>query len=396
MARGLISEADLTAALTEQKKSGQRLGDILIAIGRITPVHLVDALSERLGIPKIGIDGLIADPDVVNIIPLRISKKHRVVAFFKIQDRLTVAMADPLDMVAIDEIRYQTGLTVNRVIATPAEIDEAIARFYSVADNVERVIYDSSAKTAATGGQPSSDDAPIVRLVEVLLTEAVKQKASDLHIEPHDNSLRVRFRVDGVLREVAQPPAQLHPAIVSRIKVMSEMDVSEKRIPQDGRAHLLSDPRVTVLENQRAQMKVTTTYPVQTLSRFTEGRIIQDIVEYQDLEVGITLTVIPRLNTNGQVTLEVVPVVEEVTGFTGVPGNERPITANRTVKTFVRVGDGETLVIDGLVRETDFVTESSVFLLGDIPVLGALFKHRKVEQKKQDLLIFITPKILPG
>jgi len=167
-------------------------------------------------------------------------------------------------------------------------------------------------------------------------------------------------------------------------------------LSQNGRAHLLSDPRVTVLENQRAQIKVTTTYPVQTLSRFTEGTIIQDIVEYQDLEVGITLTVIPRLNADGLVTLEVEPVVEEVTGFTGVPGNERPITANRTVKTFVRVRDGETLVIGGLIRETDFVTESSVFLLGDIPLLGALFKHKKVEQKKQDLLIFITPKILPG
>jgi len=241
MARGVISEADLTAALAEQKKSGRRLGDILIAMGRITPENLVDALSERLGIPKIGIDGLIADPEVVNIIPLRIAKKHRVVALFKIQDRLTVAMADPLDMVAIDEIRYQTGLTVNRVIATPTEIDEAIARFYSVADNVERVIYNSSTKTTSTSGQPSSDDAPIVRLVEVLLTEAINQNASDLHIEPLDNSLRVRFRVDGVLREEAQPPAQLHPAIVSRIKVMSGMDVSEKRIPQDGRFGMPTD-----------------------------------------------------------------------------------------------------------------------------------------------------------
>jgi prepilin-type N-terminal cleavage/methylation domain-containing protein len=199
----------------------------------------------------------------------------------------------------------------------------------------------------------------------------------------------------------ARTPAAEYPIPDGKIWQFGTLSIDQvsgflEALNQNGRAHLLSDPRVTVLENHQAQMKVTTTYPIQTLSRFSEGTIIQDIVEYQDLEIGITLTVVPRLNDDGRITLKVEPVVEEITGFTGVPGNERPITANRKVATSVRVADGETLIIGGLVRETDFTTESSVLLLGDIPILGALFKHKKVEKKKTDLLIFITPRILPG
>ncbi|HEX9751307.1 MAG TPA: GspE/PulE family protein [candidate division Zixibacteria bacterium] len=233
VARGLISEEQLAQALREQKDSNKRLGDILTEQGLISPNDLVDVLSERLGIPKISIAGITADPEVVHTIPLRIAKKHLAVALFKINDMLTVAMADPLDMVAIDEIRFQTGLKVNRVISTPSDIEAAIAHFYSVAENVERVISDAGARSQ--GRETGESDAPIIQLVDVLLSEAVKQQASDMHIEPLEDSLRVRFRVDGILREEAHPPVRLHPAIVSRIKVMAGMDVSEKRIPQDGR-----------------------------------------------------------------------------------------------------------------------------------------------------------------
>ncbi len=241
VSHGRITEHELSQALKQQKATGRRLGEILIENGTITEHDLVDVLSERLGIPKIGIEGLVADPAVVNIVPLRIAKKYRVVALFKINERLTVAMADPLDMVAIDEIRYQTGLTVNRVIAAPSDIDEAIATFYTVADNVERVIQDVAASTAPTIERGDGDDSPAVRLVDVLLTEAIRQQASDIHIEPVEDALRIRFRIDGVLHEEAEPPANLHAAIASRIKVLASMDVSEKRIPQDGRFSMAPD-----------------------------------------------------------------------------------------------------------------------------------------------------------
>lgn len=163
---------------------------------------------------------------------------------------------------------------------------------------------------------------------------------------------------------------------------------------QKGKSKLLSDPRVTVVESERAVMRVATTIPVQTLNRFSEGGTIQDIVSFQDLDVGITLAVTPRMNENGYVTLDVEPVVEEITGFTGPADNQRPITSKRTVRTMVRVQNNETVVIGGLVRETDISTKSKVFLLGDIPLLGALFTHHKVEKQKTDLLIFITPRLI--
>ncbi len=165
-------------------------------------------------------------------------------------------------------------------------------------------------------------------------------------------------------------------------------------LERNGRSKLLQDPRVTVLENQQAQMKVTTTFPVQTINRFSEGSTVQDIVDFEDLEVGLTLTVTPRVNANGQISLEVEPVIEEITGFTGPADNQRPITARRTVKTHVRVQDNETIVIGGLVRETNITTVSKVWLLGDIPVLGRLFRHQANKKKKSDLLIFITPRLL--
>lgn len=165
---------------------------------------------------------------------------------------------------------------------------------------------------------------------------------------------------------------------------------------QNGTGRILSDPSVSVLENEKATMKVVTTIPIQTLTRFSEGAIIQDIVDFQDLDVGISLTVVPRLNDAGEITLDVEPVVEEITGFTGPADNQRPITAKRSVKTSVRVGDGQTLVIGGLVKETEFSTKSSVFFLGKIPILGALFTHNSVQKQKTDLLIFITPRLLPS
>lgn len=163
---------------------------------------------------------------------------------------------------------------------------------------------------------------------------------------------------------------------------------------QKGKSKLLSDPRVSVVESERAVIRVTTTIPVQTLNRFSEGGTIQDIVSFQDLEVGITLAVTPRLNEGNVITLEVEPEVEEITGFTGPPENQRPITSTRNVRTTVRVQNNETVVIGGLVRETDLSTKSKLFLLGDIPLLGALFTHHKVEKQKTELMIFITPRLI--
>jgi len=195
------------------------------------------------------------------------------------------------------------------------------------------------------------------------------------------------------------PPSAEYPIPDGKIWNFGTLSVDQfsgfiEFLDQNGKSHLLSDPRVTVLEDETAEIRVTTTFPVQTVTRFTEGAATQDIVDFIDIEVGITLKVRPRLNDSGLVTLFVEPIVQEITGFSGPTDNQRPITANRRVTTSVRVADNETLVIGGLMRETDFTTKSKVFLLGDIPILGALFTHRKTQKQKTDLLIFITPRIL--
>ncbi len=207
------------------------------------------------------------------------------------------------------------------------------------------------------------------------------------------------FNTEESSAEQAHAPAAEHEIPDTRNWRLGKLSISQLNgflefLQQSGEARLLSDPRVIVLENETATMRVTTTFPIQTLNRFTEGAVIQDIVDFQDLEVGITLSVTPRLNDSATITLDVEPVVEEITGFTGPPDNQRPITARRTIKTTVRVGDSETIVLGGLIREAQFVTESGIFLLRDIPLLGSLFKHKKIETKKTDLLIFITPRIL--
>ncbi len=196
------------------------------------------------------------------------------------------------------------------------------------------------------------------------------------------------------------PAAAKYPIPDEKIWNFGTLSIGElngflEYMKQTGSGRLLSDPRVSVVENQRATMEVVTTIPIETLTRFTEGAVVQDIVDFQELDVGITLAVKARLNDNGEITLEVEPEVEEITGFTGPVDNQRPITAKRGVKTTIRVKDGETLVIGGLVRETEFNTKSKVFLLGDIPLLGSLFTHNSKQTEKTDLMIFITPRVIP-
>ncbi|MBI3873201.1 MAG: hypothetical protein HY304_09020 [candidate division Zixibacteria bacterium] len=212
-------------------------------------------------------------------------------------------------------------------------------------------------------------------------------------------SLADRSGVTGSTTATPSTPAAQYPIRDGKIWRFGTLSVDQLSgflgmLSSQGKSRLLSDPRVTVLENQKAVMRVATTIPVQTLNRFSEGGTIQDIVSFQDLDVGITLSVTPRRNDSNQVTLDVEPVVEEITGFTGPVDNQRPITSKRTVHTVVRVNNNETIVIGGLVRENEISTKTRLFLLGDIPILGELFTHRKIEKVKSDLLIFITPRIL--
>lgn len=163
---------------------------------------------------------------------------------------------------------------------------------------------------------------------------------------------------------------------------------------RSGNSKLLSDPNLTTISNKPAEIMITTTIPIQTLNRFTEGAVIQDIVSFQDLDVGITLKVIARVNDSGFITMIVNPTIEEITGFTGPSDNQRPITSKRSLNTTVRVMDGETLVMGGLLRESKVTTVKKLPGLGSIPLIGRLFQHHATRNEKTDLTVFIVPKVI--
>jgi general secretion pathway protein D len=173
-----------------------------------------------------------------------------------------------------------------------------------------------------------------------------------------------------------------------------QLDVVLNYLKKRSHTKLLSNPRLTTLENETATIQIQTVIPIQTVNRFSEGAVIQDIVTFQDEEVGISLEVTPRINGDSVITLRVTPVVEEIIGYTGSVDNQKPITSQRSISTTVAVKNGESLVLGGLLKESRFKTEDKVFLLGSIPLLGGLFTNRSTEVQTTDLLILITPRML--
>ncbi|MCH7877938.1 MAG: hypothetical protein IH914_01310 [candidate division Zixibacteria bacterium] len=165
-------------------------------------------------------------------------------------------------------------------------------------------------------------------------------------------------------------------------------------LQSSGKSKLISHPKLATLENHEAEFKVTTIIPVQTVNRFTQGSATSDIVTFQDIEVGITLRVTPRINDSGVITMDVFPQVQEIISFTGTLDQQKPITTQRSVHTVVTCKAGETIVIGGLLRENEIIREEKVFLLGDIPFLGGLFRHKRTEKETTDLLILITPTVM--
>jgi type IV pilus assembly protein PilQ len=176
---------------------------------------------------------------------------------------------------------------------------------------------------------------------------------------------------------------------------VAQMEATMNFLMTNGNSRLLSDPRISTVENNEAEISIATVIPIQTINRFTEGAATQDIVTFQDVNVGISLKVTPRINEAGRITLDVEPTVEDIIGYSGFSGNQKPITSSRSIKTRITVNDGETAVLGGLMKETEITNVQRVPLLGHIPLLGsALFTNRSKEKSTTDLIIFITPHIL--
>ena len=247
---GKISQAQLQEALTLQKDQGGRLGTNLVKLGYLTERQLVETLSQQFKVPSVDLNGMEVDEAVVKIIPADIARKYTIFPVTKAGATVTVAMTDPTNVFAMDDVKFMTGYKVEPVVASETSIRAAIDRYYGSTHAIElkKVMEDLSEETSGdlevleeeedldlATLEEESEQAPVVKLVNIVLTDAIKRGASDIHIEPYEKEFRVRFRIDGILYEMMRPPLKLKEAITSRVKIMAKLDIAEKRLPQDGR-----------------------------------------------------------------------------------------------------------------------------------------------------------------
>lgn len=231
---GLLTMEQLEKALGVQKKTGDRIGNILINLGYVTETSMIEVLEFQLGVPHINLSNLTINQEVAASITLALAERYQIIPIEKKGKKIKLAMADPTNFYAIDDVRRVTGCEIEPLIAAEREIMQAIHQSYGVKDIVEKAVNKMQLEDVIIDTN-TVDDAPVISIVNSLISQAVKDQASDIHIEPLDKSLRVRFRIDGILREVVTFPKALHATLLSRIKIMSEMDISERRLPQDGR-----------------------------------------------------------------------------------------------------------------------------------------------------------------
>jgi len=246
VSNGLITPPQLEKALQEQKISGNKLGSALVKLGYISERNLVSFLSRHYGVPAIDLNEVQIDPEATKMIPADVIFKYQAIPIKRVGSTLRVAMCDPSNILAIDDIKFLAGCHVEVFVSTESAIKGSIDRFYDASDTLNEImgnieegekmeLLEDSEEINVNELQQAVEDAPVVKLVNLILNEAIKRSASDIHIEPYEKVFRVRLRVDGVLYEFMKPPLKLKNAITSRIKIMSKLDIAERRLPQDGR-----------------------------------------------------------------------------------------------------------------------------------------------------------------
>jgi type IV pilus assembly protein PilB len=245
----LITQDQLQKALEFQRSNGGKLGSCLTKMGFITDDDITGVLSRQYGVPSINLKYYEIDPTVIKLIPQDTATRYQVIPLSRVGSVLTIAMTDPTNVFAMDDIKFMTGFNVEPVVASESAIGEAIVRFYGGAetnheelsnlmkdlDDQELEVSTEETEMDTATLEKAAEEAPIIKLVNLILTDSVKRGASDIHIEPYEMEMRVRFRVDGVLQTVMSPPLRLKDAITSRLKIMAKLDIAEKRLPQDGR-----------------------------------------------------------------------------------------------------------------------------------------------------------------
>ncbi|SHG66410.1 type II secretion system protein E (GspE) [Thermosyntropha lipolytica DSM 11003] len=242
---GLITQEQLAEALEEQKVTGERLGKILIDKGFITENQLLETLEFMLGIPHVQLSRMQIDPEAVKLVPPNIIRKYKILPIKKTAGSIMLAMADPLNQQAVDDARMASGFDIIPVLASERELEGTIRQYlaFQMDPGMEKILSELKETGRPLRRENQNiirieDEAPIIRMVNAILNQAVQGRCSDIHLEPQEGDMRVRFRVDGELYEVLHIPKASEPAVVSRLKIMAGMDIAEKRVPQDGRFSL--------------------------------------------------------------------------------------------------------------------------------------------------------------
>lgn len=246
----LITAEQLLEAQKAQKVSGTRLGSQLVKLGHLTEEQLVDFLGRQYGLPSIILKDVAPDLEIVKLIPLNIVQKYHAIPFDRTGSTLKVAMTDPTNIFAVDDLKFLTGYSIDVHVTSEESLKWAMDHFYdqaaslddalsSIEDEQGNVEVASEGTDIAVGDlEKEADQAPVIKLVNLTLVDAIKKGASDIHVEPYEKFMRIRFRLDGMLQEAMKPPVRLKNALVSRLKIMAKLDIAERRLPQDGRIKL--------------------------------------------------------------------------------------------------------------------------------------------------------------
>jgi len=295
----LLTPAQLQQALDYQREHGGRLGSSLVKLAFLSADEITAILSRQYGIPSINLEYFEADPGVIRLIPMETALKYQVLPLSRVGSSLTLAMADPANVYAMDDIKFMTGFNIEPVVASEASIAEAIKKNYGSVEEQERkkeieelvsftedgetesveveVEDDSSLNLAAL--EKAAEEVPVIRLVNYILTDAVERGASDIHLEPYEKEYRVRYRIDGELQNIMQPPVKLRDAMISRIKIMAKLDISEKRLPQDGRI---------MIRMQHKNKKKQLDFRVSVLPTLFGEKIVMRLLDKENLRLDMT------------------------------------------------------------------------------------------------------------
>lgn len=249
---GLLTREQLKKAQEEERKTGQPFRKIIVQKGLISEEDLIAFMASNMNLPRIELESYIIDPKIIELVPEDLARKHQIIPVLKIGNRLTCAMYDPLNLFAIDELRNKTGLDIEPAIATEKEIKKALNEHYGAKGTIEDIVQtiDRERLDLKEGQELDlkrleevSGEPPVVRLVNLIIMEALNDSASDVHVEPEEEALRIRYRIDGILHDRPAVPKYLQSAVVSRIKILSNLDIAERRAPQDGRFQMNMENR---------------------------------------------------------------------------------------------------------------------------------------------------------